>query len=293
MKGCLEKLSNFFQPPRILYKDIVKKALLEDIDHGDITTTLLVPPEKKGSAKIIAKEEGIASGFFIAEEVFKQIDEKIKFSTFFNEGQSFKSGDVLIHLEGKLRSILLGERVALNFIQRLCGISTLTKRAIEEIKDLPVHLVCTRKTTPGLRLLEKYAVRIGGALNHRFNLSDGILIKDNHIEACGSITKAIKRAQKLAPHTLKIEVEVSDIDGVNEAIDAGVDAILLDNMDFYTLKQAVKIVKKKKPMVLLEVSGGVTLENIRDFALTGVDIISSGALTHSYKSIDLSLKVYL
>ncbi len=293
MRECLEKSIEQFAPPQILYRDIIKRALFEDIDHGDITTTLVVPFEKKGVAQIVAKEEGVIAGLFIIKELFKQVDREVKVLPLLKEGSLFQPKDVLVQLEGRLSSILLGERVALNFIQRLCGIATLTKKAVEKIKDLPARLVCTRKTTPGLRILEKYAVRVGGGLNHRFNLSDGILIKDNHIAACGSITDAVKMAKAFAPHTLKIEIEVSDLKGANEAVEAGADAILLDNMDFPTLKQAVKMVKNKNPQVLLEASGGVTLENIRDFALTGVDIISSGALTHSYKSIDLSLKVHL
>ncbi len=290
MKGCSGKLDN--PPvPRILFKEIVRKALLEDLGEGDVTTRSCVSPDVSARARIVAKEEGLLAGLFVAEEVFRQIDPGLVLTKKYKEGEFFSHGDVLFTIEGRAWSILQGERVALNFLQRMCGIATLTRKYVDRIKGKNCRIVGTRKTTPGLRCLEKYAVRVGGGFNHRFCLSDGVLIKDNHISSCGSVKEAIRRARASAPHTLRIEVEVTDEKELREAISAGADVIMLDNMSVSEMVECVKIKKKLAPYVILEASGGVTLDNVAKIAETGVDVISSGALTHSFKSIDLSLKL--
>jgi len=290
MKKCSDRSENS-PVPSILFKGLVKQALLEDIGEGDVTTRSCVREDINGVARIVAKEDGVLAGLFVAKEVFKQIDESMVFTATLEEGQAFSEGDTLLTVEGRASSILMAERVALNFLQRLCGIATLTRKYVEEIDGLRCKIVGTRKTTPTLRCLEKYAVRLGGGFNHRFCLSDGVLIKDNHIAACGSVTEAISRARMYAPHTLKIEVEVTDFDELKEALEAGADVIMLDNMTVSQLKEAVGLARSIRPDVVLEASGGVNLENVREIAATGVDVVSSGTLTHSYKSIDLSLKL--
>jgi len=282
---------DIYLPHRFLYSRQVYAALAEDLEHGDITTDVTVPPEVSGSAVIVAREAAVIAGTFVAQEVFRQIDPDIRFKETREEGSEVSRGDVVMDLCGKLAAILQAERVALNFLQRLCGIATLTRRFVQELSGLPCKLVDTRKTTPGMRMLQKYAVRIGGGHNHRYSLSDGILIKDNHITACGSIKESIIRARAGAPHTLLLEIEVSGIKELEEAIKAGADAVLLDNMDPATLKDAVSLARKLKPGVILEASGGIRLENVREIAETGVDIISVGQLTHSAAASDLSLKV--
>ncbi|MGQ9499207.1 MAG: carboxylating nicotinate-nucleotide diphosphorylase [Dissulfurimicrobium sp.] len=276
---------------RRLYEDIVACALREDIGHGDITTSLCVPGDIKGSAIVVAKEDCVTAGVFVAKEAFLQCDPDCSFPFALDEGAMARSGDVIMEISGGLAAILQAERVALNFLQHLSGIATLTRRFVERLRGLPCRLVDTRKTIPGLRVLEKYAVRIGGGFNHRYGLSDGILIKDNHIAACGSIKEAIKRVKAAAPHTLIVEIEVSDMDGLSEAIEAGADAVLLDNMDVKTLTEAVALARSLKQGVILEASGGICLENVSDVAETGVDIVSVGALTHSARAVDLSLQV--
>ncbi len=278
-------------PPRYLYMDLVHRAILEDLEHGDITTGITVESGQPGHAVIIAKEECVVAGSFIVKEVFHQMDTTIKATLLSPEGALVQAGDILIDLEGDLHMILQGERVALNFFQRTCGVATLTRKFVERVRETGCRIVDTRKTTPGLRLLQKYAVRAGGGDNHRYGLSDGILIKDNHIAACGSVAKAVTRARGRAPHTLKVEVEVTTIDGLKEAIRAGADAVLLDNMKVNVLEEAVKTARKIKPEIILEASGGIHLENVRSVAQTGVDIISVGALTHSASASDLSLDV--
>jgi len=290
MKKCSDRFDNL-PVPRILFKDLVCKALLEDIGEGDITTRSCVDRKSKAVAWIVAKEDGLLAGLFVAKEVFCQVDRHLTFVDGLEEGHAFVKGDTLLTIEGRASSILMAERVALNFLQRLCGIATLTRKYAQKLEGSACRIVGTRKTTPGLRCLEKYAVRIGGGFNHRFCLSDGILIKDNHIAACGSVTEAISRARKHAPHTLKIEIEVAGFEELKEAIEAGADVIMLDNMTVEQLKEAVAFARFRRPHIVLEASGGVTLENVKEIAATGVDIVSSGALTHSYKSIDLSLKL--
>ena len=278
-------------PQRCLYNQQVSAALAEDLEHGDITTDAIVPPEAFGSAVIVAKEAAIVAGTFVAQEAFMQMDPGIQFKEIKEEGSEVSSGDSVMGLYGKLAAILQAERVALNFLQRLCGIATLTRDFVHELSGLPCILVDTRKTTPGIRLLQKYAVRVGGGHNHRHGLSDGLLIKENHITACGSIKESITRSRARAPHTLLLEIEVTGIEELEDAIGAGADAVLLDNMDPATLKDAVLLARRLNPQIIIEASGGIHLENVREIAQTGVDIVSVGLLTHSARAIDLSLRI--
>jgi nicotinate-nucleotide pyrophosphorylase (carboxylating) len=267
---------------------LIKQFLAEDIGSGDITSEPIFAADQLGKAVFIAKENFIACGIeTVAPEVFRCQNESIVCNGI-NDGSEVKSGDQIFTAEGPVLDLLKAERVALNLVQRLSGISTITKKYSQNIKDLKAIVTDTRKTTPGLRNLEKYAVRIGGGHNHRMSLADGILIKDNHIEACGSISEAVKKVRAQAPHTLKVEVETENLDQVKECLDCGVDIIMLDNMSTELMSEAVKLVNDK---ALLEASGGVNLDNIRSIAETGVDIISVGALTHSAPSCDISMRM--
>jgi nicotinate-nucleotide pyrophosphorylase (carboxylating) len=268
--------------------DLIALALKEDIGSGDITTDATVSPDIEGTGEVIAKEDFILAGLDVARNVFSHIDPRALFSTDFNDGDSLKKGQMVFSVEGKLSSILKAERTALNFIQRLSGIATLTHIYVDRIKECNVRIVDTRKTTPGWRSLEKYAVKIGGGFNHRMGLYDGVLIKDNHIAACGGIRTAINMARKRIHHLVKIEVEVTDMAEVDEALSAGADVIMLDNMTPEQIKKAVKKINSK---ALVEVSGGVNLNNLSQLAEAGVDLISVGALTHSAKSVDMSMKI--
>lgn len=280
------------QPPAsMLYTDMVKAALREDINHGDVTTVSTIPAGQQANAVIIAKEPCNVAGIFVAVEVFRQMDREVEFAHAASEGARLDAGEILLECRGDCAALLMAERVALNFLQRMCGIATLTARFVAAVQGTGCRVVDTRKTTPGLRILEKYAVRAGGGSNHRFDLSDGILIKDNHIAACDSVTTAVWHARAAAPHTLGIEVEVTDMQELKEAVDAGADAILLDNMSCDILEEAVKVARAGRPDIILEASGGINLENIRMVAETGVDIISCGALTHSAPASDLSLRL--
>lgn len=278
-------------PPRALYTDIVVKALAEDLEHGDITTSLTVDPRASGDAVIVAKERLVVAGTFVAQECFRQLDGRIAFTQRSEEGYEVCKGEVVLGLSGRLAAILQGERVALNFLQNLCGIATLTRRFADRLAGSGCRLTDTRKTAPGLRLLQRYAVRAGGGANHRYGLADGVLIKDNHIAACGSITEACIQARIHAPHTLRVEVEVSNLDELREAIDAGADAVLLDNMEPNALKRAVSLARQMAREITLEASGGISLDTVLDVARTGVDIVSVGALTHSARACDLSLRI--
>ena len=278
-------------PHTLLYREIVHKALREDLEHGDLTTSITVDPSVSGPGVIVAREACVCAGLFVAEETFRQLCPDIKIARIASDGKSYEKGSVFMELHGPLYHILQGERVALNFLQRMCGISTLTSMYVKRIAGTGCRLCDTRKTTPGLRLLEKYAVRAGGGFNHRYSLADGILIKDNHIAACGGVGRAVKRALEGSPHGLKVEVEVSDMEMLKEAVRAGATVLLLDNMEVSELSEAVETARSMSPDIILEASGNITLSNIRDYALTGVDIISSGALTHSYSSMDLSLRI--
>ncbi|WP_456431032.1 carboxylating nicotinate-nucleotide diphosphorylase [Thermosulfuriphilus sp.] len=279
------------QPAPVLFKELVSQALKEDLGHGDVTTMALIPPDQEGKAIIRAKAPLVVCGLGVAREVFWQVDSSLEVSGPVREGEEVVEGEGILEIQGKIASILMAERVALNFLQHLSGVATLTRRFVEKVKGLPVRIVDTRKTLPGFRILEKHAVRVGGGHNHRFGLSDGVLIKDNHIKACGSVKKALEQACKRLPHVYLIEIEVKSLRELEEAIEAQAPAILLDNMDLDTLRKAVSLVRKRAPGTILEASGGVDLENVRAIAETGVDIISIGALTHSAPAVDLSLKI--
>ncbi len=268
---------------------LIKMALEEDLGSGDVTTLSTVPPGTVARALIKTKQECVASGLQVLGLVFRTLDPSLKIEARVKDGDRLKPGDPLMAVTGNVISILMAERVALNFVQRLCGISTLTARYVEAVADFAAEIVDTRKTTPGWRSLEKYAVQVGGGRNHRHGLFDGILIKDNHIRAAGTITDAVTYARGLAPHGLRIEVEAATLDEVREAARCGAEIILLDNMETQQLREAVDLVRREYPDVKLEASGGITLETVAGVAATGVDFISVGALTHSAPAIDISL----
>lgn len=270
-----------------LLKETIRIAIQEDVGHADITSLLIVPEDSKAKAKIIAKEDFILAGMPFVKEVFAAIDPSININIFFEEGAVVKKGDIIADVFGNARGLLLGERIALNILQRVSGIAVLTNSYVNKLKGLHSKIADTRKTTPGMRFMEKYGVRIGGGINHRSGLYDGILIKDNHIKIAGSIKRAVELAKK-GHHLLRVEVEVKNIDEIKEALNAGADVIMLDNMSIADMKEAVKIAKGK---VILEASGNVNLENIRSIAEAGVDIISIGALTHSARAVDISMKI--
>lgn len=270
-------------------EDIVRLALSEDIGTGDITTIATVPESATATGTFRAKAAGVVSGIDVTARVFALVDPKIEFHPALANGDSFESGDVLATVSGPARSVLTAERVSLNFLQRLSGVATATSRYVQAVRGTRASIIDTRKTTPGMRLLEKAAIRHGGGHNHRVGLSDGILIKDNHLAAIGddAIRRSIAAARDAAPHTLKVEVEVTSLEQLEEALDANADIIMLDNMDPDTMRTAVKRVNGR---ALLEASGGITFESVRAVAETGVDLISVGALTHSAPAIDISLQ---
>lgn len=267
-------------------KKIIKYALAEDIGTGDITTQASVSSKKKGRAIAIAKEDFIIAGIDVFAETFQFLDENAKIKKLMNDGRRAKKGDVIAEVSGSLSNILQAERVALNLFQRMCGIATLTAKYVKAIRGTKAKILDTRKTVPGLRILDKMAVRIGGGRNHRIGLYDGVLIKDNHIEAAGDITSAVK-AQRKNPF-MKIEVETKNIKEVKEALKCDVDVIMLDNMSVPAMKKAVDFVNGR---TLLEASGNVSLKNVADIAAIGVDFISIGELTHSVRAADISLKI--
>jgi nicotinate-nucleotide pyrophosphorylase (carboxylating) len=267
---------------------VVRSALEEDLGAGDLTTHAIVACGTRGKAALEARETITLAGLPVFYLVFRLLDADITMRPHFSDGARVSAGERICAIEGSLSAILKGERTALNFVQRMSGIATLTRQYVDQVESLNVKVVDTRKTVPGLRFLDKYAVRMGGGFNHRMGLFDGILIKDNHIAIAGSITKAVSLAREKARHTLKVEVEVEDLAGVEEAVQAGADAILLDNMSPNTIREAVGLCRGR---VLTEASGGITLENVREIAETGVGIISVGALTHSAPAVDLSLEV--
>ena len=273
-------------------RQIIALALAEDLGKGDVTTNSLIPDEKIGVASILAKEEGILAGVEIAEELFRQVDPKLKIKVWLKDGAKIGSGDMIAVVEGRIASILKAERTVLNFLQRLSGIATEANRYVKAVEGLPVRIMDTRKTTPCLRVLEKYAVKVGGGKNHRMHLGDGILIKDNHLAALRNeglgIKEIIARARQNAPGGVKVEMEVNTLQGALEAAEAGADVIMLDNMRLEDMRQAVKAVHGR---ALVEASGGITLGTVRAVAETGVDFISVGALTHSVKALDISLKL--
>lgn len=265
---------------------IIENALLEDIHTGDITTLAVVPEPRAASARLIAKEAMVLAGIDVAARVFHLLDNAVVFTPVFRDGDRLEPGDVLAEIAGKAAVLLQGERVALNLLQRMCGVATLTARYVAAVEGTGARVVDTRKTTPGLRVLDKYAVRVGGGINHRTGLYDGVLIKENHIAAAGGIAEAVRRARAYIPHTMKIEVETESLAEVGEALAAAADIIMLDNMDLPTMAEAVRLIDGR---ALVEASGGVNLDTIRSIAGTGVDIISVGALTHSARAMDISM----
>ena len=275
-------------PNTLLIDKIIDNALAEDLGPGDLTTEALIDPSIKGKARLVPREEMVLAGIEVFGRVLSRLDPDIALEWNFQDGDVVPAGRDIGVVEGSLRGILSAERTALNFLQHLSGIATLTKRYVDKAGPSKVRVVDTRKTTPGLRILEKYAVRVGGAHNHRLGLFDGVLIKDNHIAAAGSISRAVEKIRANVPHTVKIEVEVDDLRGLEEAMRVGADAVLLDNMSIDEMKEAVSIAGGR---VLLEASGGITLETIGEVAQTGVDLISVGALTHSARSVDISLEI--
>lgn len=268
-------------------RELLRRALEEDVGYCDITTSLLVPEGKVSKALYIAKGNFVLAGFPFAKEVFGMLDPSASLNAFFDEGASVFKGDVLAEVSGKTRALFEGERVSLNIMQRLSGIATLTSRFVDAVKGTKARIVDTRKTTPCHRFLEKYAVRMGGGVNHRYGLYDGILIKDNHIEEVGSVREAIILA-KAGHHLSKIEVEVENLKELEEAIEAGADVVMLDNMSVQNMAEAVRIADGK---VMIEASGNMTLESVREVAETGVDLISVGLLTHSAAAADISMKI--
>lgn len=270
--------------------NLLRTALAEDAGNGDITTTSTIPEEAVAYGRYIAKQDGVLCGMPVVRAVFDLLDEDIELTVNFKEGEHFKKGDVLAEVKGNARSVLTGERVGLNLLQHMSSIATMTDAAVKQVEGYKAKIVDTRKTTPGLRYLEKLAVRVGGGTNHRYNLSDGVLIKDNHIVAAGSITNAVKSARDNVPHTIKIEVEVEDFDMMNEALEAGADIIMLDNMSCEDMKRAVEIIGGR---AIVEASGNMGEKDLAEVAATGVDLISIGALTHSVKALDISLKFKL
>ncbi len=272
---------------KLIMDRLIKQALEEDIGNEDVTTNAVMPEYKKGRVKLICKQDGVICGLNVFERVFKLLDEHTVIEIFVKDGDEVKKGQRIAMVSGDIRVLLSGERVALNFLQRMSGVATYTRSVVKLLKGGKTKLLDTRKTTPNMRVFEKYAVRCGGGNNHRYNLSDGVLLKDNHIGAAGGIKKAVEMAREYAPFVRKIEVEVESLAMCNEALEAGADIIMLDNMSVTDMKKAVEMIGGR---ALTECSGNVTLENIAAIKDTGVDYVSSGALTHSAPILDLSLK---
>ena len=270
-------------------KKAIEKFLHEDIGSGDLTSEAILDADQVGTAEFVAKGSFVVCGIeTFASLVFKTQNPAIEIIEASKDASQASPGDILLKAKGPVLDLLKAERVALNLVQRLCGIATLTALFVKKVKPLPVRILDTRKTTPGLRMLEKYAVRVGGGYNHRFNLADGVLIKDNHIQACGSIKNAVAKMREKVPHTMKIEVEASSMEEVRECLNSTVDIIMLDNMTSDQMREAVKLAGGR---ALLEASGGISLDNVREVAETGVDYISIGALTHSAPACDISMRL--
>ena len=275
-----------------LIRPIVQSALREDIGRGDITSQAIVPSSLTGKACIIAEEEGILAGMEVAKEVFRLTSgQKVEFISELKDKDSLKRGLPILILQGNVLAILEGERVALNFLGQLSGIATSTKEYVDLASPFGVKILDTRKTTPNLRILEKYAVRTGGGVSHRFGLDSGILIKDNHIRICGSLKKAVERVRQAIPPFWKIEVEVSELSEVKEAVEMGIEAIMLDNMKLEEIKKAVNLIRRQERKIIIEGSGGINLENVADVAKSGVDLISVGSLTHSARNLNMRLEI--
>jgi len=270
-------------------REQIRAWLAEDIGMGDITTETTIPADSRSKAVIHVKQDGIIAGLDVARLVFEIVDPGIAFEALVRDGDSVTKGTVIAEAEGSTHSLLTGERLALNLMQRMSGIATKTRSFVDALEGLPTRLVDTRKTTPGHRMLEKYAVRIGGGANHRFGLYDAVMIKDNHIKGAGGITAAVEWARKRIPHTMKIEVETESTVQIEEAVASGADIIMFDNMGLEAMTEAVRYVKSRAPHVITEASGNVRLDTVRGIASTGVDVISVGALTYSFQSLDISL----
>ncbi len=272
--------------------DLIRTALGEDTGAGDITSEILVPARLHGAASLLVKEEGVLAGREVAAKVFLRVDPGLELELLIEDGSRIRPGDIVGHIRGRVKSILKGERTALNFLQHLSGIATATSKYVDQVKDLPVSIVDTRKTTPGLRLLEKYAVRMGGGRNHRLHMGDAVLIKDNHLAIMAgsgaTLRDVVAKARKEAPTGMVVEVEITSADQAGEALEGGADMIMLDNMALEDMARAVKLINHR---ARVEASGGIRLENVRRVALTGVDIISIGALTHSARALDISLEL--
>ena len=273
---------------KIYVDNLIKTALLEDINYCDVTTDYLIPAEQMGKGKLVAKAEGILCGVEVAARVFELIDSDIKIEILIKDGESVKYGDEIMRLEGRTASLLKGERTALNLIQHMSGIATAANQATKLVEGTNASIADTRKTLPGMRPLQKYAVMTGGAKNHRYNLSDAAMLKDNHIDAAGGITAAVTALRKKIGHMTKIEVETRNLDELKEALAVGADIIMLDNMSPELMKEAVAITDGR---AVLEASGGITNDTLRAVAESGVDIISIGALTHSVKAFDISMYI--
>lgn len=267
--------------------NLILQALREDISSEDVTTNAVMPSAQTGTADLICKQDGIIAGMEVFQRVFALLDENINVTMMCKDGDRVKKGQLLATVTGDIRAILSGERTALNYLQRMSGIATYTRSVADLLEGTKTKLLDTRKTTPNMRIFEKYAVKVGGGYNHRYNLSDGVLIKDNHIGAAGGVAKAIEMARSYAPFVRKIEIEVEDLDMLREALDAGADIVMLDNMSVETMKEAVEMAAGRAET---ECSGNVTKENIKNITDIGVDYVSSGALTHSAPILDVSLK---
>lgn len=272
-----------------LLKTQIAAWLQEDIATGDISSIATIPMDHQSKGILHVKETGLVAGLPIVELIFLEVDSELRFTTCVEEGSLAVKGTIIAEVSGRTHSILMAERLALNLLQRLSGIATKTQSFVDALDGLPVRLADTRKTTPGLRSLEKYAIRVGGGYNHRFGLYDAVMIKDNHIKASGGITNAIHTARKRIPHTMKIEVETENMLQVEEALGAGADIIMLDNMSPPNMSIAVRRIREVATHIVIEASGGVSLETLKSIALTGVDVISVGSLTHSIRSLDISL----
>lgn len=278
-----------FELNQKVLNESLKRWLEEDIGMGDVTTMTTIPSDSMSKGIIHVKDIGVIAGLPVAKAVFAQVDPQLRFEAKASDGEAVTKGTVIAEVTGSTQSILLGERLALNLLQRMSGIATRTSQFVARLEGLSVRLADTRKTTPGHRMLEKYAVRIGGGYNHRFGLYDAVMIKDNHIKGAGGLVQAIEAARAHIPHTMKIEVEVESFLQLDEALSAGPDIIMLDNMAPEQMKEAVQRIKSKAPHIIVEASGNVSLDNVRTVAETGVDVIAVGRLTYSVQSLDISL----
>lgn len=276
------------QLPLFYVDDLIKAAIKEDIHYLDTTTDLMIPEESRSTARFMAKAEGVVCGLEVALRVFQLLDDSFTYQVRLPEGSEVKPGDIIAELEGRTQFLLKGERTALNLLQHMSGVATATRRAVKLVEGTPASITDTRKTLPGLRALQKYAVTVGGGKNHRFNLSDGAMLKDNHIDAAGGIPQAVAAIRDRLGHMVKLEVETRNLEEVRQALEAGADVIMMDNMDCAAMAEAVRLVDGR---ALLEASGGITDDTLRAVAETGVDIISIGALTHSVKAMDISMKI--